>query len=105
MTAKDFILTLPEKVKPEVLDGLETRFHFDISGDNGGQYTIAVEDGKMTTTEGLVGEPKCAVKTSDTTLIGLLKKDINPMMALLTGKLKISNQGEMLKYAKIFGLM
>ena len=35
----------------------------------------------------------------------LLNKDVNPMMALLTGKLKISNQGEMLKYAKIFGLM
>ncbi|MFT4663858.1 MAG: putative sterol carrier protein [Polaribacter sp.] len=105
MTAKDFILNLPSQVKPEVIAGLETRFHFDISGPNGGQYTVAVEDGKMTTSEGLVGEPKCAVKSSDQTLIGLLKKDVNPMMALLTGKLKITNQGEMLKYAKIFGLM
>jgi len=27
------------------------------------------------------------------------------MLAVLTGKVKISNQGEMMKYAKIFGLM
>jgi hypothetical protein len=27
------------------------------------------------------------------------------MMAMMTGKLKISNPGEMLKYAKMFGLM
>ncbi len=105
MTAKDFLLNLPTQVKPEVLEGLETNFHFDISGDGGGQFTLAVADGKMTATEGHSGEPKCNVKASDTTLMGLLNKDVNPMMALLTGKLKISNQGEMLKYAKIFGLM
>jgi len=105
MTAKDFILNLPSQVKPEQLAGIDTCFHFDISGDNGGQYTIAIENGSMTSSEGLVGTPKCAVSSSDKTLVGLLTKDVNPMMALLTGKLKISNQGEMLKYAKLFGLM
>ena len=105
MTAKDFLLKLPNQVKPEVLDGLETRFHFDISGEQGGQYTIAVADGQLTVDEGLVGEAKCTVKAADKTLTALLKREMNPMMALLTGKLKISNQSEMLKYAKIFGLM
>ncbi len=105
MTTKDFLLNLPSSVKPEVLPGLDTKFHFDVSGDGGGQFTIQVADGKMTAVEGLNGDAKCTVTASDATLIGLLNKDINPMMALLTGKLKISNQGEMLKYAKIFGLM
>ncbi|MBK8429598.1 MAG: hypothetical protein IPL27_28240 [Lewinellaceae bacterium] len=35
----------------------------------------------------------------------MLSGDLNPMMAMMTGKLKISNPGEMLKYAKMFGLM
>ena len=34
-----------------------------------------------------------------------LPSKVNPMMAMMTGKLKISNPGEMMKYAKVFGLM
>ena len=105
MTAKEFILNLPQKAKPEVLEGLDTRFHFDISGDDGGQFTVTVKDGAMNAEEGLHGTPKCVVGASDENFMGVLKGDINPMMAVLTGKLKISNQGELLKYAKVFGLM
>ncbi len=105
MTAKDFILNLPEKVNTAALEGMQTVFHFDIQGDNGGQYTVKVDDGKIATTEGLEGEPKCTIKAKDTDLVGVVKGDLNPMMAVLTGKIKISNQGEMIKYAKIFGLM
>ncbi|MCB0688627.1 MAG: SCP2 sterol-binding domain-containing protein [Saprospiraceae bacterium] len=105
MTAKEFLFTLPEKVQPETLDGLETTFHFDISGDGGGQVTVHVKDGKCVAEEGLQGEPKCVVKAKEENLMNVLKGKINPLMAILTGKLKISNQGEMMKYAKIFGLM
>ena len=34
-----------------------------------------------------------------------VKKEHNPMMAMLSGKLKISNQSEMLKFAKVLGWM
>ena len=96
---------LPEKVKPEALEGLQTIFHFDIDGEGGGQVTVKVEDGACIAEEGLQGEAKCVVKAKEDNLMNVLRGKINPLMALLTGKLKISNQGEMLKYAKIFGLM
>ena len=105
MNAKDFILSLPEKVNTSALEGMQTVFHFDIQGDDGGQYTVKVDDGKVESKEGLEGEPKCTVKAKDKDLVGIVKGDINPMMAVLTGKIKISNQGEMMKYAKVFGLM
>lgn len=105
MTAKDFLLQLPEKVKPDALEGLETTFHFDIDGDGGGQVTLHVKDGQCLAEEGLQGEAKCVVKAKESNLMNVMKGKINPLMAVLTGKLKISNQGEMLKYAKIFGLM
>ena len=31
--------------------------------------------------------------------------DLNPMMAMMSGKLKIKNPAAMMKYAKILGLM
>lgn len=105
MTVKEFIDELPGKVDAAAVDGHNTKFHFDVSGEDGGQYTLAIDDGVMSSEEGLSGEAKCVVKASSENLLGLISGDLNPMMAIMTGKVKISNQGEMLKYAKIFGLM
>jgi putative sterol carrier protein len=100
---KDFLFSLPAKVAPEALEGHNTLFHFDVAGS--GQYTVQIADGKLSATEGFNGDPTCKVNASAETLAKLLSGDINPMMAMMTGKLKISNPGEMLKYAKMFGLM
>jgi putative sterol carrier protein len=105
MNTAEFLKGLPAKVNPASIAGLETIFHFDIDGSQGGQYTIEVKDGKVNVADGLQGEPRCTVRASDENFINLATGELNPMMAILTGKVKISNQGEMLKYAKIFGLM
>jgi putative sterol carrier protein len=105
MTSREFLYALPAKVDPAAMEGLETVFHFDLEGENGGQYTIAVSDRKVTVSDGLNGEPKCVVRSTGDHFISLATGDLNPMMAVLTGKVKISNQGEMLRYAKLFGLM
>ena len=105
MATRDILYSLPQKVSPSAIEGLETNFHFDIDGDEGGQFTVQVNDGKVTVNDGFVGDPKCVVRASDKNFTDLIKGELNPMMAVLTGKVKISNQGEMLKYAKIFGLM
>jgi len=100
---KEFLFALPAKVAPEALEGHNTLFHFDIA--NSGQYTLHIDEGKMNVTEGFNGNATCKVTASAETLGKLLSGDINPMMAMMTGKLKISNPTEMLKYAKMFGLM
>lgn len=103
MDVKDFLFNLPNKVNPAAVEGLSTVFHFDISDT--GQYTVQLDNGKMSVSEGLNGDAACKVTASAETLTKLLSRDLNPMMAMMTGKLKISNPGEMLKYAKMFGLM
>jgi putative sterol carrier protein len=100
---KDFLFSLPTKVKPEVVEGLSTLFHFDM-GD-AGTFTVQVDNGEIEVSEGLNGDAKCKVTTTAEVLTKLLSKELNPMMAMMTGKLKISNPGVMLEYAKIFGLM
>ncbi len=105
MNAAEFLMGLPEKVNKAALEGHDTRFHFILKGDPEKEVTLAIKDGALTAEEGLIGEAKCVVKSSEDNLMRLINKDLNPMMAILTGKLKISNQGEMIKYAKILGLM
>lgn len=105
MTAREFILNLPGRVRPEAIEGLETVFHFDIDGPDGGKYTVFIKDGACRAEEGLLGEPRCSVQAGSESFMDVVTKKTNAMMAILTGKVKITNQGEMLKYAKIFGLL
>ena len=42
MIAKDFIFKLPEKVRKEAVEGMETTFHFELSGDDGGDFTLSL---------------------------------------------------------------
>ena len=103
MDVKDFLFNLPQKVNPDAVEGMSSVFHFDVP--DSGQYTVRLDNGKLDVSEGLQGEPSCTVRANTETLTKLLSRDLNPMMAMMAGKLKISNPGEMLKYAKIFGLM
>jgi putative sterol carrier protein len=105
MTARDFILNLPGRVRPEAIEGLETVFHFDIDGTDGGKYTVLIKDGACKAEEGLIGEPRCSVQASADSFMDVVSGKTNAMMAILMGKVKITNQGEMLKYAKIFGIL
>lgn len=105
MTAKEFLMALPAKVSPEAIAGHNTNFHFDLGGDDGGQYTLKLNDGAASIAEGLEGEANCVVKAKGSDLMDVVEGRQNPMMAFMMGKIKVSNQGEMLKYAKILGLM
>lgn len=104
MTAQSFLESLPSKVSPEALNGVDTSFHFNLD-DGGFQKTLIAKDGKLDILDGLVGEAKCVVSAKSDTLLKLIKGEENPMMAVMMGKIKISNTSEMLKYAKLFGLM
>ena len=102
---KEFLNELPLKVAPEALEDVNTVLHFDISGDMGGIYTLKIDQGKMSIEEGLQGDAKSTIKASDKLFNELLNKETNPMMAVMTGKLKVSNPGEIMKYIKLLGLM
>ena len=104
MTASEFITRLPEVAPKEALQDMETSFYFDLDGEGGGQYTVQAEGGELKVLDGKVGEPKCTVKTEADRFMKLIRGEGNPMMAVMTGKVKISNTGELLKYAKLFGI-
>ncbi|MBP7185102.1 MAG: SCP2 sterol-binding domain-containing protein, partial [Saprospiraceae bacterium] len=101
----DFFDKMLSKVDPENLIGIDTLLHFEIEGENAGQYTIEIKDGKVDLKQGLLGEAVCSVKSTEKNLKALANGELNPMMAVMTGKVKISNPMELLKYAKILGLM
>ena len=105
MNALELIAGLKDKINLDAIAGHNTVFHFDVTGEGGGQKTISIVDGKPEIIDGLIGEAKCSVTVKNDTLVKLMTGQENPMMAFMMGKIKVSNPGELMKYSKIFGLM
>ena len=102
MTAKDYLQDIVSKIKPEDVEGANTNIHFELGAEN---YTIALNDGNASFHEGLVGEGELGMKASPENFMKVAQGDLNPMMAMMSGKLKIKNPAAMMKYAKMLGLM
>ncbi len=102
-TAREIIENLESRFKPdEVPVGYETVVHLDIKGDNGGQFTVAISKDECLVTEGLVGVPKCTVKTKDTVYEKLEYGETKPQFAYMMGRVKVSSVSELLSFGKLF---
>jgi putative sterol carrier protein len=105
MNVKELLMQIPSRVNPAALVDANTCFHFILAGDGGGEVTITARDGKCVAEEGLVGDAKCVVRCEAKLLMDIINKETNPQMAVFSGKLKISNLGEIMKYGKMLGMM
>lgn len=105
MNAVEYFYSLPEKVQDNVLHGLETNIHFELEGEAGGTFGLIIKDGTLQVFEEFIGIPKCVVKAKAEHFMAIVNGELHPMMAMMTGKIKMTHPGEMLKFAKILGLM
>ena len=102
MTLNDYFESLTQKVKPEELEGIDTQINFDLKGRN---VFLTVKDQKIEVSEGIADNAEVSITAKEDDLLSIIKGDSNPMMAMMMGKLKISNPAAMMKYAKLLGLM
>ncbi len=102
--AKEIILSLTERFQQDKSEeaGLSTRIHFKIEGHRGGEFTVRVKDREIEVKEGLHGEPLCIVKARDEVYENIEWGRENPQMALLFGKITLSNIPEILKFTAVF---
>ena len=100
--ASEIIKSLPQRFKADKAAGVNTRFHFEIEGETGGHFTAIVVDGVCTVEDGLNGEPKCVVRAKAVDYEDVELGRTNPQMAVMMGKIKISNLGEMMGFVNYF---
>ncbi len=102
-TAREIILSLEQRFKPDsVNEDLNIVFHFDLSGDTGGEFTVTIKDKTCCVVEGLVGEPKCVVKSKAKVYADVELGKTNAQMAFMMGKIKVNNLNAMLKFVDCF---
>ena len=103
MTVTEFLNNLPNRVEPEALTGKTSLFHFIISGEEAGEYTVKIADSKIEVSDGLIGEAKCTIKAKSKNFLKVINGETKAMVAVMMGKVKISNLTEMMEYAKHLG--
>lgn len=103
-TARRILKDLSESADAEKLKGLDATILFDISGEEGGEWTVKIDDGQVSVEEGQTESPTITVAAAAKDLKALIKGDLNPMAAFMQGKLKV--KGDMsaaMQLQKLFG--
>lgn len=91
MTAKDILETeIPGvlKQKPELAKEINAIIHFDVTGNDGGKWTVDLTKASDWVTAGANGTPKMTVTISNEDLVKIREKKLNAKTAAMTGKIK-----------------
>jgi len=93
---------LPEVFLPARAKGWNAAIHFDIGGAD--PWTVLVKDGTCKTVRGKEGEATCVVTVDAETYAAVIKGELKPDKAFMSGKIKATNLGDMMKFATAFDM-
>jgi putative sterol carrier protein len=97
---KEFFDGLEARADASKTAGMTNSYLFDIDG--AGKWTVKVEDGKVSVTEGGV-DADAVITTSAETFQKIVDGEQNPTSAYMTGKLKVKgDMGAAMKLQKLF---
>jgi putative sterol carrier protein len=91
MSVKALLEKLKEKVNanPEGIKGMELVYQIDLSGTEGKSFQVKFGNNRVEVVEGITYKPACTLQLSDENFAKLVKGELNPAMAFMSGKLKI----------------
>ena len=105
MTPKEYFeQKVPANLKErgDRLAGIDAVYEFQISGPAGGTWTLDLVSPGGKVSSGSSGKATCTVAMTDENFVKLVSGQLNPQMAFMTGKLKVTgNMGLALKLQKI----
>ena len=96
---KEVFDKVPQAFHADAAKGLDAVFQFDITGEGGGNWSVAVKSGGVQVQEGKAAAPTVTLTMSSDTWLGMVNKQINGIQAFMSGKLKVS--GDMLLAQRI----
>ena len=84
--------------------GIRVAYQFEITGDAGGMWYIRLDNGKFDISKGTITDWDCRMKMGQNTFLAIAKKQMNPVMAFLSGRVQMKGNSDKLKYLqKILG--
>lgn len=84
---------------------LDLTILFNLTGDGGGQWVASISAGKLNYTKGGVDNPTATLSMDADEFEAMSKGDLNPMMAFMSGKIKVDGDlNAVMKFQSLVGL-
>ena len=80
---------IPSRFDPEKWGAGDAVLQFNISGDDGGNWTTTIDQGKLTVAEGTVAAPSLTITCTDQDLLAMVNGELNAVSAYMQGRVKI----------------
>jgi putative sterol carrier protein len=102
-TPQDVFDSMRGSFQPTKAKGVHARYQWDLSGPQGGQWWIDVDDGKYKMGKGKIDNPSVTFVAKDSDWVAVSNHQMGGTWAYLTGRLKIrGDQGLARKLGEIF---
>ena len=102
-TPQDVFDSMRNSFQPAKAKGVHARYQWDLSGPNGGQWWIDVEDGTYKMGKGTIPNPSVTFIAKDRDWVAICHDQLSGTWAYLTGRLKVrGDQGIARKLGEIF---
>jgi putative sterol carrier protein len=88
-TVSAFFDRLPVAFRADRSDGVSSVFGFDLSGDGGGQWHVAVADQACTVRAGAAPSPQVVVRCAADDWLAIVNGVLDPGAAFMTGRLRV----------------
>lgn len=105
MSVTEIFNNMASNFNTEKAGDLNASVVFDLSGDTGGVWTVAVADGKVNIQEGASDAPTATIKMAAADYEAMTSGSLNPMMAFMSGKIKVDGDlNTVMKFQTLFGM-
>ena len=89
-SVKEYFDTLQDRFIADKAKGVSAVVVYDLTGDNGGTWTVTIDDGTLSVAEGGVEKPKVTFKMVASDYVDMVNGDLDGRRAFMTRKLKIA---------------
>lgn len=86
----EFFRCLPQKFDAEAAEGLAAVYQFDLSGPQGGQYQMTIQDGVCSVHEGSHPNPNVVFSMSGEDCLGVLSGRLDGASIFMSGRIRVS---------------
>ena len=102
-TPQDVFDGMRRSFQPAKAKGLHLRYQWDLSGPNGGQWWIEVNDGTYKMGKGKISDPNVTFIATDKDWVAICHDQLSGTWAYFTGRLKVrGDQGVARKLGEMF---
>jgi len=103
MKPEEIFKEMPANLNADAAKGMNATIQFNLSGDDGGQWYVAIKDGKADVSKGTATSPNMTLSMASSDYVDMFLGKLNGQMAFMSGKLKISgDMGLAMKMQSLF---